>query len=185
MQQDWLGAVELTQCGTTCSAITSGQTVTITASGGSPTWSGSTYDAWNSYAWGVWGPTGIVYEDVDTWFHITEEVVDNGGNLITYSPHTVSTNGTYMGSSTFSYDGNSTTHPVSPDIGLPYSNDTNSSTTGRYQLAQIHFGNPTAVRLTSFSATVQASPLPVGVILLLGLAGIGVLLGYQRWVRRL
>lgn len=158
VQQDWLGVVELLQCsGSSCASITTGQTVTIVANGGSPTWSGSTYDATNANpSLGVWGPTGLNYDDVDTWFTITEEVVNNAGTLQSYSPHTVSTTGTFSHSGTFSYDGNSTTHPVSPDYGLPFSNNTGSSSTGRYQIAQLRFG-PNAVDLLTLDARATAS----------------------------
>jgi CSLREA domain-containing protein len=159
VRQDWLGVVELLQCvGATCVPLITGQTVTIVASGGSPTWSGSTYDATNSNpTLGVWGPTGLNYDDVDTWFTITEEVVNNAGTLQSYSPHTVSTTGIFSHSGTFSYDGNSTTHPVSPDYGLPFSNNTSSSSTGRYQIAQLRFG-PNAVDLITLSAGATAAP---------------------------
>jgi len=173
VQQDWLGVVEILQgSGSTWNTITSGQTVTIAASGGGLTWSESTYDATAAdSARGVWGPSGLNYDDVDTWFYITEEVVDNAGALHTYSPHTVSTTGGLTGSKTFSYDGNSTTDPVSPDYGLAFSNDTASTSTGRYQIAELRF-TPTTVTLVSVEAR-RAAPgreiiVVVGILLLLG-----------------
>lgn len=181
VQQDWLGVVELLTCnGSSCNPITSGQTVTVLANGGSPTWSGSTYDATGSNpALGVWGPTGLNYDDVDTWFTITEALVNNAGALVSYTPHTVTTTGTYNHNGTFSYDGNSTTHPVSPDYGLPFSNDTASSSTGRYQIAQLRFTS-NAVDLVALNAGArQLTPgwKPLAVVML---GGLGFLLGRRR-----
>jgi CSLREA domain-containing protein len=181
VRQDWLGVVELLTCnGSSCTPITSGQTVTIIANGGSPTWSGSTYDATGSNpGLGVWGPGGLDYDDVDTWFTITEALVNNAGTLVNYAPHTVTTTGTYNHSGTFSYDGNSTTHPVSPDYGLPFSNDTGSSSTGRYQIAQLRF-TPNAVALTTLTAAAARPSLGWQPLAVAALAGFGFLLGRRR-----
>ncbi|MCS7221199.1 MAG: right-handed parallel beta-helix repeat-containing protein [Anaerolineae bacterium] len=181
VQQDWLGVVELLVCsGGSCIPITSGQTVTIIANGGSPIWSGSTYDATGSNpALGVWGPSGLDYDDVDTWFTITEALVGNNGALVSYTPHTVTTTGTYNHSGTFSYDGDSTTHSVSPDYGLPFSNDTASSYTGRYQIAQLRFA-PTAIELTTLTATVPQPLTWRRLVVVAILSGLGFLLGYLK-----
>lgn len=181
VQQDWLGVVELLICtGSLCVPIITGQTVTVIANGGSPTWSGSTYDATGSNpALGVWGPSGLNYDDVDTWFTITEALVNNAGTLVSYTPHTVTTTGVYNHSGTFSYDGNSTTHPVSPDYGLPFSNDTSSSSTGRYQIAQLRFTS-NAVDLVSLSAGASRPMAWWQLPALAALGGLGFLLGRRR-----
>ena len=177
VQQDWLGVVEILQgSGSSWTSVSSGQTVTIEGNGGSPVWSGSSYDSTDAdSSRGVWGPSGLDYDDVDTWFTITEEIVDNSGTLHTYTVHTVKTSGTLNNDSgSFSYDGDSTSNPVSPDYGLPFSNDTSSSTTGRYQISQLLF-SPTAIGFNGLSAS---SGLDVDWRLMF-LVGLGLLLGFS------
>jgi len=181
VQQDWLGVVEILQeSGGSWTTITSGQTVTITAQSGSPTWSGSAYDATTAdSSRGVWGPSGLDYDDVDTWFHVTQEVVDNSGALHTYTAHTASTSGalTHPGKA-FSYDGDSATDPVSPDHNLPFSNDTASSAVGRYQIAELDF-SPTAVGPTSFAAHSQTPAGGMWAAMFAGMVTIGLAVTFK------
>ena len=178
VQQDWLGVVEILRGnGSSWTTVTSGQTVQIASTNGGPTWSGSTYDATDADpSRGVWGPSGLDYDDVATWFHITQEVVDNNGVLRTYTAHTVSTSGTLNHpGKPFSYDGDSTTDPVSPDESLPFSNDKSSNRTGRYQIAELRFG-PNAIALRSLDARSEMAfpvlPLTMLSLTLLGLVSV-------------
>jgi parallel beta-helix repeat protein len=140
--QRWIGAVEV-YTGTT--RITSGLAVTVTSQGQSV--SGDVYDD------GAWGPSGFDYQtpftetvDGTTWFQITEFEVSAAGEFVSYT-HLVQVGGDYAGAATFSFDGISATHPVSPDHGLPAHVRTGitsriTQTLDRYQIAQVTVFNP-------------------------------------------
>jgi hypothetical protein len=44
----------------------------------------------------------------------------------------------------FSFDGNSTTHPVTPDNGLPFSSSSTSHKNARYQIAEVKLLGPSS-----------------------------------------
>ena len=147
--QRWIGAVEV-YTGTT--RIASGIAVTITGAGScaclpASDCPGDVYDS------GAWGPTGFKYDETftettkgTTWFQITEFEVSASGNFVTYT-HLVQVGGDHVGAAIFSFDGISTTHPVTQDLGLPSHIRTGitsqiTQTLDRYQVAQVTVVNP-------------------------------------------
>ncbi|MCK4353498.1 PQQ-binding-like beta-propeller repeat protein, partial [candidate division WOR-3 bacterium] len=133
------------------------ETVTITSSGGGPVYEGSNYSPRTPYE-GVWGPEGIEYTDIRTWFKIREYEYDKGGNLHEYnrggSPSMVKTEGYYFGDAEFSFDADKTTQPIGDpapeppeDRWLPWTRGKcrpNSSDSSRYQIVQLMVAESTA-----------------------------------------
>lgn len=162
---EWKGAVELLHgYGSHWSAVTSGQVITLTND--CATLQFTKFDKSDSQPnLGVWGPAYIDYDDVYTWALIPEELVDGEGHYRSCGKTTIVTSGHYNGSTVFSFDGNSKTDPVDPDYGLPFTNDKNSTTVGRYQIAQILFEEP--------PAPVQIPEPSTFMLVIPGIAGIG------------
>jgi parallel beta-helix repeat protein len=150
--QQWFGAVEvLAQNGDPIKGITSGTITSATCP-----WESRSLQVYNNGAWGPsnnglgYGP--FVLNHVGTWFIFTGDYVANDGTYVNCEPRDISvTNGPYSGSATFSFDGDASTHPVSPDVRIPYSSP-NATRNGRYQVAQVTVSQPTVVVLTSFQA---------------------------------
>jgi len=160
ISQRWFGAVEVL---TGTATINSGIVVTITAPGGRNPCAGGVAcvgkyysQASSSPEQGIWGPQYISYTDVliestggTTWFELLEYEVDASGQWITYTPHLIQVGGQYIGSTVFSFDGISITHPVTPDHQLPFCVNTGIITSSigslcRYQLAQVVVVDPNA-----------------------------------------
>lgn len=150
--QQWFGAVEvLAQNGDPIKGITSGTLSSATCS-----WESRSLEVYNN---GAWGPSnnGLGYgsfqlNHVGTWFVFTGDYVANDGTYVNCEPRTIAVaNGSYNGSATFSFDGDANTHPVSPDLYIPYSSP-NAARNGRYQVAQVTISQPTVVVLKSFHA---------------------------------
>lgn len=182
VKHTWRGTVELLHgYGGNWSAVDGGQVVTVTTKCGD-TVAETTLDVYSSSNsspnLGTWGANGFNYNDVRTWPVITSEFVNWKGKYYSCE-HTVVTSGNYSGSTKFSFDGNSKTDPVDPDYGLPFTNDKNSTTEGRYQIAQILFYDPPpptpTPTLTPTPAGYPASiPEPSTFLLIMsGITGIG------------
>ncbi|MBN1874474.1 MAG: right-handed parallel beta-helix repeat-containing protein [Anaerolineae bacterium] len=122
ISQRWFGAVEIFS-GT--KTITSSAQITLTsqAVAASPCPGGAADCVGDTFALaggeqGIWGPSGISYNDVDnpastkgtTWFELYEYRVDNNSTVITYTPHWIDVGGgVYAGASAFTFDGSSVT----------------------------------------------------------------------------
>jgi len=149
ISQRWFVAVEVVS-GT--QTINSGLAVTITRQSGGQACpggpcTGSTFaSAGGSY--GVWGPSGISYTDVEnvddgttTWFEVIEYEVDWNGNWMTYTSHLVEVGGAQLGSRYFDFDGITTTEEISGEVNLPFCLTTGITGTDhslcRYQIAQV------------------------------------------------
>ena len=181
VEQDWYGVVELLHgYGSHWSAVTSGQVITLTND--CTTFQFTKFDKSDSHPnLGVWGFSNIDYDNIFTWPWIPEGGVDNQGHYYSCGKSTIVTTGNYNGSTVFSFDGNSTTDPVDPDYGLPFTNDKSSTTVGRYQIAQILFEEPPTPTPTPLPPTpTPASPTPTPipepgtfVLVIPGIAGIG------------
>lgn len=138
--QVWYGAVEVVT-GTITSPvpITQGISARIVASGTGwlvdlPAYSG--VPAYNS---GIWGKAGIQYSNIGTWTGIREFEVTADGTLVRHLTHTVQVylQGIYTGSVHFSWDGLTTTDPISGDVLIPQWVQTGPY--GRYQVAEVNF----------------------------------------------
>ena len=154
VSQRWFGAVEVLSNTATITG-SANLTITITTYAASRTpcpvgpCRGTAYaQASATPEQGIWGPTGIDYVDVEnadgttTWFELREYEVDETGQVITYSKMLVGVEGDYIGSTVFSYDGISTTDPVTPDHQLPFCEMTGilsdpTHSLCRYQIAQV------------------------------------------------
>lgn len=140
--QQWFGAVEILDVlNNPITSITAGAIFSANCS--------NAYQL-QTYNGGAWGPTGFVLTNLGTWFYppygslITDDFVDNANNYVNCNPMKVSAlSGSLYGVATFSFDGNSSTHPVLPDPGLPFSSP-NASKNGRYQIAQVKLLSPTS-----------------------------------------
>jgi LPXTG-site transpeptidase (sortase) family protein len=135
--QEWFGAVELLDASN--NPISGGLTSSnISSSTCAPA---GTLQQYNGGAWGPsnnglgYGPFSMT--NVGTWFLILGDYVNNGGSYVNCNPYTVSAStGALSGSAAFSYDGDASTHPVSPDPGIPYARPI-SNRNSRYQVAQV------------------------------------------------
>jgi hypothetical protein len=156
ISQRWFGAVEVLS-GTTTLTDSAHLTVTIGTFAaprspcpqGAADCRGTDYDQVSaSPERGIWGPTGIDYVDIEnpdgttTWFELREYEIEADGSVITYSKMLVAVDGDRVGAALFSFDGISTTEPVSPDHQLSFCentgilSDTNHSLC-RYQIAEV------------------------------------------------
>ena len=92
-----------------------------------------------AYSSGIWGDTGLQYGNVSTWPGIREFEVQDNGTLVNHLTHTVQVylNGVYTGFVSFSFDGLTTTEPISGDIGIPQWVQTGPY--GRYQVPEVNF----------------------------------------------
>jgi len=149
ISQRWFVAVEAVS-GT--QTIINGLAVTVTRQGGGNACPGGAcvgddFDS-DGGSGGVWGPTGIVYTDVEnlsdgtsTWFEIVEYEVTWQGTWVTYTSHLVEIGGAEQGSRYFDFDGITTTAEISGDVNLPFCISTGITDTDqslcRYQIAQI------------------------------------------------
>lgn len=141
--QQWFGAVEvLNASNNPVNTITAGAIFSPTCN--------NTYQL-QTYNGGAWGPTGFVLTDLTTWFYppynslITDDFVDNSNNYVNCNPMTISVLAPSLyGTALFSFDGNSTTHPVTPDNGLPFSSSSISSKNARYQIAEVKLLGPSS-----------------------------------------
>jgi LPXTG-site transpeptidase (sortase) family protein len=135
--QEWFGAVELLDASN--NPISSGLTSSNISS-----YTCAPAGTLQQYNGGAWGPSnnGLGYgpfsmTNVGTWFLILGDYVNNGGSYINCNPYTVSAStGALSSSALFSYDGDASTHPVSPDPGIPYARPI-SNRNSRYQVAQV------------------------------------------------
>jgi|GEM_PF-6778316 len=131
VRKDWYAAVELidtdsnplTSASVKVTLVPNGQTCTGTCTGQS-------YEATGSSA--IFGPEGIDYEDVSTWFKLTEYIIDTAGTITQYNDYDVRVSGVYQGETSFSFDGNSGND--TDTAGLPTSIATASL--ARYQIAE-------------------------------------------------
>jgi hypothetical protein len=157
VSQRWFGAVEVlsgtaTLNGSTNLTVTIG-TFAATRSPcpqGAADCTGSTYDQVNAAPeQGIWGPVGIDYVDIEdfddgttSWFELREYEVEANGAVITYSKMLVTVDGDRIGAAVFSFDGISTTEPVSPDSQLLFCENTGilsdpAHSLCRYQIAEV------------------------------------------------
>ncbi|MBC7228256.1 MAG: right-handed parallel beta-helix repeat-containing protein [Thermoflexales bacterium] len=139
--QVWYGAVEVVT-GTVTSPvpISGGISARIVASGTGwlvdlPAYA-SAVPTYNS---GIWGKSDIQYANVGYWVGIREFEVTDGGTLIRHLTHTVQVylQGVYTGAVRFSWDGLTTTDPISGDVLIPQWVQTGPY--GRYQVAEVNF----------------------------------------------
>ena len=149
ISQRWFVAVEVVS-GT--QTIDSGLAVTITRQSGGDACPGGAcvgndFDSAGGGN-GVWGPSGIVYTDVEnlnegttTWFEVIEYEVEWDGDWVTYTSHLVEAGGAEHGSRYFDFNGITTTDEISGDVNLPFCVSTGITGTNqslcRYQIAQI------------------------------------------------
>jgi LPXTG-site transpeptidase (sortase) family protein len=130
--QEWFGAVELLDATSIHNPISSGLiSSNISSSTCAPAGTLQLYNV------GAWGPSSFSMTDVGTWFLILGDFVDNSGSYINCNPYTVSAStGALSGSAAFSYDGDASTHPVSPDYHILYARPI-FNRNSRYQVAQV------------------------------------------------
>lgn len=139
--QQWFGIVEILDgLGNPITSITAGAIVSPTCP-----WDNRNLQAYNN---GAWGPTGLNLYNVYTWVAngilLTDDYVDNSGNYINCNPRNIIAYAAPLyGTAQFSFDGNSNTHPVSPDLSLP-SHSPSGSQNARYQIAQVQLLGPSA-----------------------------------------
>jgi len=161
--QEWFGAVELLDASN--NPISSGLTSSnISSSTCAPA---GTLQQYNGGAWGPsnnglgYGPFSMT--NIGTWFLILGDYVNNGGSYLNCNPYTVSAStGALSGSALFSYDGNASTHPVSPDPGIPYARPI-SNRNSRYQVAQVVLQVPPTPTPTPASpSSLPSTGFPMG-----------------------
>jgi hypothetical protein len=138
--QQWFGIVEiLDSSGNPITSITAGAIVSPNCP-----WDNRNLQAYNN---GAWGPTGLNLYNVYTWASgplLTDDFVDNSGSYANCNPRNIIAYAAPLyGNATFSFDGNSNTYPVSPDLGLP-SHSPLGSQNARYQIAQVQLLGPSA-----------------------------------------
>lgn len=158
--QEWFGAVEVLDSANNPVATLSSGAITSSTCG--------TSYALQTYDGGAWGPSNnglglgaFNLTNVGTWFLILGDYVHNNGNYVNCDPHTISaSSGALSGNALFSFDGNASTHPVSPDPGIPYTRP-NQTVNGRYQVAQVTLSAPPPSAL-------PATGFPMGRITALG-----------------
>jgi CSLREA domain-containing protein len=132
--QVWYGAVEVVTGTVTAPVpISSGISARIVASG-----TGWLRDL-TDYNSGVWGDSNFHYNDIRTWAGIREFEVAADGTLIRHLTHTVQVylQGVYTGAVRFSWDGLTSTDPISGDVLIPQWVQTGPY--GRYQVAEVNF----------------------------------------------
>ena len=153
ISQRWFVAVEVVSATTT---IDTGLSVTITSQSGSMACPGGQCvgDVFASAGAsdGVWGPTGIDYDNVEdaptglaTWFEVIEyEVASSSPATYTYlTSHLVQAGGTYQGVRYFDFNGITTTEEITDDVNLPFCLVTgidgdSANQLCRYQIAQVN-----------------------------------------------
>jgi len=138
--QVWYGVAEVIT-GTVSSPqpITQGIDVRVMGDGTGWLRDLSVYSAVPAHSSGIWGDSGVQYDNVSTWPGMREfEVLDNG-TLVDHLTHTVQVylSGLYTGFIYYSFDGLTTTEPVSGDVGVPQWVETGPY--GRYQVPEINF----------------------------------------------
>ncbi len=137
--QVWYGAVEVvTGTITNPVPISSGISARIVASGTGWLVDLPVYAPATVYSSGIWGKSGITYPNVSTWAAIREFEVASDGTLVRFT-HTVQVylQGVYTGTVRFSWDGLTTTNPISGDVLIPQWVQTGPY--GRYQVAEVNF----------------------------------------------
>ncbi|MFQ6101034.1 MAG: right-handed parallel beta-helix repeat-containing protein [Anaerolineae bacterium] len=149
ISQRWFVGVEVVS-GT--QTINSGLAVTITRQGGGQACPGGPCVGSDftpaGGSDGVWGPSGIVYTDVEnlddgttTWFEVIEYEVNWQGTWVTYTSHLVEVGGAEQGSRYFDFDGITTTGEISGEVNLPFCIATGITGTShslcRYQIGQV------------------------------------------------
>lgn len=156
--QEWLGSAEVLDA--IGNVINSGVTGQITtATGGCASWgypfSLIAFDsAMPAYSSGIWGPGGAQYEHAGTWFLVPEDGVANDGTYYDCTPQQINASTLLLsGTAQFSWDGNDATHPVSPDVFIPFS----LSPGDRYQVAEVRLGStPTPTPTPTPTSSPQA-----------------------------
>ncbi|RME31247.1 MAG: CSLREA domain-containing protein, partial [Thermoflexia bacterium] len=136
--QVWYGAVEVVTGTVTAPVpISQGISARIVASGTGWLRDLSVYAAAPAYNSGIWGDSGIGYNDVRTWVGIREFEVASNGTLVRHLTHTVQVylQGVYTGAVRFSWDGLTATDPISGDVLIPQWVQTGPY--GRYQVAEV------------------------------------------------
>ncbi len=141
--QEWYGAVEvLTGTMDAPQPITQGISVRVMGSGTGWLRDLTVYAPAAVYTSGIWGathPQGLQYNNVSTWPGMREFEVQDNGTLVKHLTHTVQVylNGAYTGTVSFSFDGLTTTEPISGDVGIPQWVQTGPY--GRYQVPEVNF----------------------------------------------
>jgi hypothetical protein len=144
--QVWYGATEvLTGMVSAPQPITRGITVRILGNGSGWLRDLDTYTLTTVYTSGIWGVETAFpnppfqYNNVSTWPAIREFEVSDSGTLVNHLTHTVQVylSGVYTGFVYFSFDGLTTTNPISGDVKIPQWTQTGPY--GRYQVAEINF----------------------------------------------
>jgi hypothetical protein len=138
--QVWYGAVEvLTGTVSAPQPITHGISVRVRGDGTGWFRDLAVYDAVDVYTSGIWGDTGLQYDNVSSWPGIREFEVLDDGTLVEHLTHTVQVHlsGLYTGSVTFSFDGLTSTEPISGDVLIPQWVETGPY--GRYQVPEVNF----------------------------------------------
>ncbi len=138
--QIWYGAVEvLTGTVAAPEPITQGISVRVMGDGTGWLREFSSYAPAAVYTSGIWGDTGIAYANVGSWVGIREFEVNDAGVLLNHLTHTVQVylGGIYTGFVYFSFDGLTTTEPISGDVLVPQWVETGPY--GRYQVPEINF----------------------------------------------
>lgn len=141
--QQWFGAVEVLDASNNpVNAITAGAIFSPICN--------NTYQL-QAYNAGAWGPSGFVLTNLSSWLYppynslITDDFVDNSNNYVNCNPMKISVLAPSLyGTVLFSFDGNSTTHPVTPDNGLPFSSSSTSHKNARYQIAEVKLLGPSS-----------------------------------------
>ena len=140
VQQLWYGAVEvITGTVSTPIPVSSSAFVRLTSKQGEKYVLGY-YAPWPGYNSGIWGTKdSITSSNVTSWTVFEEFYVDNSDALVDQLPYTVEVylDGIYTGTVLFSFDGLTSTHPVSGDVLIPTYLATGPF--GRYQVAEVNF----------------------------------------------
>jgi len=136
--QVWYGAAEVLT-GTVGNTEPISQGITVQVTGTDTIWNLGTWAAATAYTSGIWSKTGVNYNNVSSWQGIREFEVQDDGTLVKHLTHTVRVylNGVYTGFVRYSFDGLTTTEPISGDVGVPQWVQTGPY--GRYQVPEINF----------------------------------------------
>lgn len=151
VKKSWYGALELINQNGSSNISSETLTVTLTPANSltCPSTCTASVFASNSTdtSLGIWGTTGVNYDNATTWLEITDLIIDSAGNTSLYNPYTLTVSSTSWrpaNPTQYSFDGNSANDTST--VGLPAGTATQGIS--RYQIAEL------------ILAQTKGSPLP-------------------------